>query len=301
MSTIRTLLAGLLLALLAVGPLLAADTGEKVYPTAEAAAQALVAALKDDDQAALLTVFGTGAHDLVATADPAEAKRMRRKVYDLAQQGLVLNSLREGEVVLSLGFDGWNFPIPLVAQGSGWRFDVARGREELLNRRIGSNELNAIAVCRAYVLAQKQYASKDRNGDGQTEFAQKLASTPGKHDGLFWKEDAAQGASPLGPLLAEAGADRKQGDPYRGYYFRILTRRGAKAPGGAKDFVVDGRMTGGYALVAWPAEYGSLGVTTFVVDETGQVYQKDLGKDTATAAAAITSYDPDSTWTLVQD
>lgn len=301
MSTMRTILTGLLLALLATGPLFAADAGEKVYPTADAAARALMAALKDDDHAALLTIFGPGARDLVETADPAEAKRLRRKVYDLGEQGLVLNPIHDGVMVLSLGLDGWNFPIPLVAQGSGWRFDVARGREELINRRIGSDELNAIAVCRAYVVAQKQYASKDRNGDGRNEFAQKLGSTLGQHDGLYWKEDAAQGVSPFGPLLAEAGSDRKQGDPYRGYYFRILTRQGANAPGGAKDYLVDGRLTGGYALIAWPAEYGTLGVMTFMVDSSGRVYQKDLGRDTAAAAANVTSYDPDSTWTLVQD
>lgn len=301
MKTTTRLLVGLLLALLGAGPLFAADAGEKVFPTPDEAAKALLTALKDDDQPALLTIFGTGAKDLVTTADPAEAKRQRRKVYDLGQQALALNKLNPGLIVVTLGHDGWNFPIPLVAQGSGWRFDVAQGREELINRRIGMGELNAIALCRVYVNAQKQYYSRDRDGDGAKEYAQKFGSTPGKHDGLYWAEDKEQGPSPFGPLMAEAGTQRKQGDPYRGYYFRILTSQGPNAAGGAQDYVVNGHMTGGFALIAWPADYASLGIMTFMVNQNGDVYQKDLGKDTAAAAAAITSFNPDSTWTIVKD
>ncbi|TMB51697.1 MAG: DUF2950 domain-containing protein [Deltaproteobacteria bacterium] len=198
--------------------------------------------------------------------------------------------------ILHVGRDDWPFPIPIVRDADGWRFDTAAGKEELLNRRIGRNELTAIEVCRAYVGAQIEFARRFHT------YAQSFRSTPGKRDGLYW-EATDHDVSPLGPLVAAATAeDYRHGEagqapaPYHGYFFRILTAQGAHAPDGARDYVKDGRMTGGFALVAWPADHGSSGIMTLIVGEQGVVFQKDLGEGTGEAAKAITAYDPDESW-----
>jgi hypothetical protein len=212
----------------------------------------------------------------------------------------------DSNATLALGADGWPFPIPLVKQNGRWWFDTAAGSEEILDRRIGRDEMGAIAVCQAYVAAQREYAGQDRVGDGVLGYAQFLRSTPGRHDGLFWPAQPGEELSPLGPLIAQARVEgyhhsasmlNDELAPYHGYYFRILTRQGKHAPGGRYNYVINGRMIAGFALVAWPAVWGNTGVMTFVVNQQGQVYQKNLGPKTAQLAKNITTYDPDDSWT----
>ncbi|MDB6020194.1 MAG: hypothetical protein JWQ04_51, partial [Pedosphaera sp.] len=216
----------------------------------------------------------------------------------------------DSKEMLEIGTEGWPFPIPLVKQDGHWFFDTEAGREEILNRRIGADELGAINVCHAYVDAQREYSGKDRNNDEVLEYAQHLRSTPGTHDGLYWPvRNEHDEISPLGPLIAQAreeGYHRRTGmmtedhpAPYHGYYFKILTRQGSHAPGGKYSYIINGHMIGGFALVAWPAEWGNTGVMTFIVNQRGKVLQKNLGPKTANIARALTTYDPDSTWTPV--
>ncbi len=208
--------------------------------------------------------------------------------------------------VLLIGEQAWPLPIPLVREQGAWRFATEQGIEEIVNRRIGANERNAIGVLQAYLDAQKEYASRDRNGDGVLQYAQKLGSTPGKHDGLYWEADASKGEepSPFGPLVAESAAylkGHRAGDPYRGYHFRILTRQGKSAPGGAYNYVINGRMIAGFAMVAYPDAYGESGVMTFIISQSGRIYEKDLGPATAKLAVAMTEYNPDSKWKQVEE
>jgi hypothetical protein len=207
--------------------------------------------------------------------------------------------------VLQIGADAWPFPIPLAQQGGQWFFDTAAGREEILNRRIGVYELAAIRICQAYVDAQREYASQPRNGDDVVEYAQRLRSTANTHDGLYWHTEPGEELSPLGPLIAQS---REEGyehgtkimteglAPYRGYCFEILTQQGSHAPAGKYKYIINGHMLAGFALVAWPEEWGNSGVMTFIVNQTGKVYQKNLGAKTAALAAVMTTYDPDPTW-----
>jgi hypothetical protein len=211
-------------------------------------------------------------------------------MYDAKHQ---INTPAAGKAVLAVGDEGWTLPIPLTQDGSVWRFDMDAAANEIAIRRIGRNELDVIQTALAYYDAQKDYASKDRNGDGLLEYAQKIVSTDGQKDGLYWPDDGTD-PSPLGPLLAERSPDDP---PYHGYRYRILTAQGPHARGGQKDYVIGGRMTGGFALIAWPAVYGDTGIISFIVNHDGKVYQKDLGDNTETAAAAITVFDPDDTWT----
>jgi hypothetical protein len=203
--------------------------------------------------------------------------------------------------VLLIGDEAWPFPIPLLKSDGGWQFATDEGEEELINRRIGANERNAIDVLDAYLNAQEVYAAWDRNGDGVRQYAQRLASAPGKHDGLYWQADVEKGEemSPFGPLVAESAAylkGRKAGDPYRGYHFRILTRQSKSAPGGAYSYVINGRMIAGFAMVAYPAQYGESGVMTFIISHGGRMFQKDLGKNSITLGAKMTSFDPGAGW-----
>jgi hypothetical protein len=208
--------------------------------------------------------------------------------------------------VLQIGAEEWPFPIPIVKRGEKWSFDTGKGKEELINRRIGRNELNTIQTCLAYVDAQREYVVKDRDGDGLFEYAQKLRSDPGKKNGLYWEAKTSEGQSPLGPLFAaaqEKGYSKAAGGkpvPYHGYYYRILTAQGKSAPDGAYDYLVRGNMIGGFALVAYPAKYGASGIMTFIVNHDGVVYQKDLGKKTEKAAQAMKVFNPDSTWKKVE-
>jgi hypothetical protein len=225
----------------------------------------------------------------------------------MASQGTRIEEQEGGTAILNLGDDGWPFPIPLVKEEGGWRFDTETGKEELFNRRIGRNELRALAVLRGLVEAQFEYASEDRTGAGK-EYAQRLASSEGKRDGLYWRTAEGEPDSPIGPLVADAVKEgyggSKEGEgprPYHGYLFRLLTAQGPNAPGGAKSYLKDGRLTGGFAFLAYPGEYGNSGVMTFLVNQQGVVFQKDLGEESAKLAAEIQAYDPDASWDPTPD
>jgi hypothetical protein len=291
----------LTLALLVAVPLAAVAAPQETFATPEAAVDALMAALKADNDAAMVGIFGEEHKDLVINQDRAMASATRAKILAAMQTMRALQSPSPERRVLVIGDEAWPVPIPLVRTGDRWRFATEEGADELINRRVGGNERNAIYVLRAYIDAQREYASKDRDGDGVLQFAQKLASAPGKHDGLYWPADAAKGdeASPFGPLIAESAAYLKghsASDAFRGYHFRILSRQGKDAPGGAYSYVINGRMIAGFAMVAYPAEWGTSGVMTFIVSHNGKVYQKDLGKDSAAIGAKMTTFDPGAGW-----
>ena len=303
MNVIRlwTRLRQLVLALVLALPLAAAAAPQETFATPEAAVDALMAALKADSDPALVAIFGEDHKDLVLSSDRAASSATRAKILAAMQAFRVLQSPTPDRRVLVIGDEAWPVPIPIVRAGDRWRFATEEGEDEIVNRRIGGNERNAIYVARAYIDAQRAYAARDRDGDGVLQYAQKLGSTPGKHDGLFWAADTAKGeeASPFGPLVAESSAYLKghaAGDAYRGYHFRILTRQGKDAPGGAFSYVINGRMLAGFALVAYPAEYGKSGVMTFIVSQNGKVYEKDLGKDSAALGAKMSTFDPGAGW-----
>ena len=291
----------LALALMLAVPLAAAAAPQETFATPEAAVDALMAALKADSDPAMIAIFGEEHKDLIVSSDRAATSATRAKILAAMQTLRVLREPSPDRRVLVIGDEAWPVPIPIVRVGDRWRFATEEGEDEIVNRRIGGNERNAIYVLRAYLDAQRAYAARDRDGDGVLQYAQKLASTPGKHDGLYWPADAAKGeeASPFGPLIAEGGAYLKghaAGDPYRGYYFRILTRQGKNAPGGAYSYVINGRMIAGFAMVAYPAEYGKSGVMTFIVSHNGKVYEKDLGKDSTAIGARMSTFDPGPGW-----
>jgi hypothetical protein len=287
--------------------LFAAD--EKRFDSPQAAVDALKAAVEVRDTNELHAIFGPTAHGMVS-ADVVEAAEERELFVRRFKEKVNPVQESDSKVVLQVGADGWAFPIPLVKEGGQWFFDTEAGKEEVLNRRIGENELGAIGVCRAYVLAQREYASEDRTGDEVLEYAQHLRSTPGKHDGLYWSAKTGDQLSPLGPLVARARIEgyhkatsilKEEQSPYHGYYFKILTRQGKHAPAGKYDYIINGHMIAGFGLVAWPAEWGNTGVMTFVVNQRGKVYQKNLGEKTATIAAGMEAYDPDDSWTVTKD
>ena len=300
-TRIRNFLTRLALALIVAAPLAAAAAPQETFATPEAAADALMAALKADSDPAMIAIFGEDHKDLVVNSDRAAASATRAKILAAMQTLKVLQAPSPDRRILVIGDQAWPLPIPLVRSGDRWRFATEEGEEEIINRRVGANERSAIHVLHAYLDAQRKYAARDRDGDGVLQYAQKLASTPGKHDGLYWPADAAKGeeASPFGPLIAESAAylqGHKTGDAYRGYHFRILTRQGGNAPGGAYNYVINGRMIAGFAMIAFPAEYDRTGVMTFIVSHNGKVYEKDLGKDTAAIGAGIKAFDPGPGW-----
>jgi hypothetical protein len=260
--------------------------------------------VRASDAAAFDAIFGPGSEDLRSSGDPVADKAMRERFLDAAEEHSGLEFDSPDRVLLSFGDDDWPFPIPLVKSDKGWAFDTAAGKEELINRRIGRNELHAIAVVRGIVDAQEEYAATDPTGSGVRQYAQRILSSPGQRDGLYWKSDAND--SPLGELVAVAvqegygGADTSKPNPYHGYYFRLLQGQGKHAPGGAKSYLKDGKLTGGFAVVAWPADYGNSGIKTFVVNQRDLVFEKDLGADTAKLAKAMTEYDPDDSWDPVE-
>jgi hypothetical protein len=294
------------LVLLVAFPLTVSAAGQKTFATPEAATDALQAALKADDDAALLALFGEQHKDVVITPDRAANSATRAKLAADMQTFRKLEDVGDGRRVLLIGDYAWPLPIPLVREQGAWRFATEEGVDEIVNRRIGANERNAIKVLGAYLDAQRTYAARDRMGDGVLQYAQKLGSSPGKHDGLYWVADETKGeeASPFGPLVAESAAYLKghgAGDAYRGYHFRILTRQGKSAPGGAYSYLINGRMIAGFAMVAYPAEYGESGVMTFIVSQSGKIYEKDLGPATGKIAAAMTEYNPGPGWKQVED
>ncbi len=283
-----------------------AASKQKTFATPEDAVKALVDTGKNKDMDELLAIFGPGGKDVLFSGDEVADKQGReafKKAYD-EKNNLVV----EGDkAILVIGKDDWPFPIPIVKKGGVWYFDTEKGKEEILDRRIGKNELNTIQTCLAIVDAQHEYAMEDRADDGPREYAQKFISDPGKKNGLYWKTKEDEKPSPLGPLVVHAidkGYSKKKADepiPYNGYYYRTLKAQGKHATDGAYDYVVHGRMIGGFAVVTYPATYGNSGVMTFIVNQDGVVYQKDLGKNTEKTAKAMKTYDPDSTWKKVAE
>ncbi len=276
----------------------AQQPGQKTFSSADEACHALVTALKNSDDKALLEILGPDGKEIISSGDPAEDAANRTNFVSKFHEMHRLVVEPDGTTTVYIGADNWPTPIPLVNKNGAFYFDTPAGKQEILYRRIGLNEMSAIRVCQELVAAQQEYFSKEHN-----EYAQRFVSNEGKHDGLYWLGTNNEFESPIGPLVANAGTP---GDlaknlqtgpvPFRGYYFRIITRQGKSAPGGAADYVVAGKMTGGFAFVAYPAEYRNSGVMTFIVDKDGVVYQRDLGPHTETAAKSIKSYDPDTKW-----
>jgi hypothetical protein len=301
-------IAVILVVVFACGSANAKPRFQKSYSTPEEAVNAMVTAVKAGNTQRLLKIFGPGSKALFMSGDPVQDKEGRERFIKRYEEK---NRLEEvsGQVRLFLGNDDWPFSIPIQKTETGWKFDTKAGRQEILARRVGRNELSAIQVCLAYVDAQKEYAlRKAQQGKGLLEYAQEFVSTPGKQDGLYWEAAEGQEQSPMGPLFAAAQEEGYGGEPlggtptpYHGYLYRILKAQGKKASGGERDYVVEGKMIGGFALVAYPAHYGSSGVMTFFVNHGGTVFQKDLGKKTREAVRLIGAYDPDETWKRVQE
>jgi hypothetical protein len=278
-------------------------SAQKSFNSTEAAVDALVNAVRGGDPKTIMEILGRDASDIVSSGDTVADKAAFQRfigAYDAKHQ---LTMEGDSKAIIVLGQEDFPFPIPIVRENQAWRFDTNAGRQEIVYRRIGRNELDAIQTCLAYVDAQNDYADEDRTGAGKGIYAQRVVSTAGKMDGLYWPSDPGKDASPLGEFVAEA---TKQGyrvgsgrTPFHGYYYKILTKQGPAAPGGELDYVVHGRMIGGFALVAYPAEYRNSGVMTFIVNHNGQVYQKDLGPRTTSGAENMTSFNPDKTWTEV--
>jgi len=289
---------------LLIGAFASADeNAQRDFATAEKAAEALVAAVRSDDPRELLRVLGPSGGPLIRSGDAIADEQSRLRflnAYDVAHR---IENESASQATLVVGAEQWSLPIPMVKSGERWHFDTEASVQKILDRRVGRNELNVIQVCRAYVAAQREYASRDRLSGGPGQYAQRFDSRAGTHDGLYWESAAGEPVSPFGPLMASARAHGYEApdqldrpSPYHGYFYRILTRQGAHAPGGAKDYVVEGRMTGGFALLAYPAKWGDSGIMTFVVNQDGIVFEKNLGPQTERLAREITQYDPDLSW-----
>jgi hypothetical protein len=289
-------------------PLMAA-TSQKQFPSPEDALKVLVEAVKAKDKTALDQIFGPAGKDL-RSSDEVQAIKEFEEFTKHVTEKTSLAKENDSKVIIYIGNESWPFPIPLVKANGQWFFDTAAGKEEVLNRRIGEDELTAILVCRSYVKAQSEYILKDWDGDGIIAYAQKLRSDPGKRNGLFWRHAPGEESSPLGELIAQARMEgykkdkslfKEQPVPFHGYYFKILTKQGVHAPGGKYDYIINGNMVGGFGLVAFPSNWGTSGVMTFIVNQQGKVFQKNLGPDTMKIAQEMQSYDPDETWTAAKE
>jgi hypothetical protein len=314
-------------ALFAAEPLAQAQSAVSVstqasFASPDEALQALVAAAKDKDRVALAKLFGPD-YDQLLSGDEVEDNKDLAEFASAVQESAQLQKVSDNRYTITVGRDNWPTPIPLVPKDGKWLFDTKAGLEEVINRRVGENELSAIATCRAYAVAQWEYYTEgDWDHDGVAEYAHNFISTPGHHDGLYWETPDGENPSPLGKLIAAAsaegyasaqetpnasgkgGSDKEQTPfdraPYHGYYFKILTRQGPHAPGGKYGYIINGNMIAGYALVAYPDKWGNSGAMTFIINQQGRVYQKNLGPNTAKLAAAMTEYNPDPTWKLVE-
>jgi len=282
----------------------AARMKQKIFATPESAVDALIAANRNGQIAKLMNILGPDSEKLIFSGDSIADKQGRKKFLDGYDAAHKLEKNGEDRRILVVGQEEWPLPIPIVRTGGVWRFDSAAGAQEILNRRIGRNELNVIHVCRAYVEAQREFAEKGRQADGKFEYAQRLHSTRGKHNGLYWQTKAGEEKSPLGPLIAVAetegygeGAIQAK-EPYHGYFYKILMQQGEKASGGARNYITGSHMTNGFALIAFPAKYGDSGVMTFIINQDGIVYEKNLGPKTTKIASQIMQYNPDSTWKI---
>jgi hypothetical protein len=281
---------------------------QKTFATPTEAVQALVKAAEDGNQEEMLAVLGADGKELVYSGDPVQDKASWERFVKSYKTKHALVTEDEKTRILQIGTKDWPMPIPIVNDGGKWKFDTAAGKEELLYRRIGRNELGAMAACRGYIDAQKDYAETGHDGLPAGIYAQKLMSSAGKQDGLYWETAEGEPASPAGPLLAQASDEGYEGkglggksQPYHGYSYRILKAQGAAAKGGAKSYLSDGKLSGGVALVAYPAEYKVSGVMTFIINPDGVVYEKNLGEKTSEFAAAMTEYNPDSSWKMVKE
>ncbi len=291
---------------------------QRLFAAPEAAAKALTEAAKVKDRAALAAVFGPD-YEMLLSGDETQDNHELELFAAAIDKSAKLEKVGDEKFTLAIGENNWPFPIPIVKQDGQWRFDTKAGMEEILNRRIGENELSAIATCRAYVLAQWEYFTEgDHDNDSVAEYAQRFFSTPGNKDGLYWDTAEGDKPSPMGALVAAArsegysagrGTQRRAGNdqaapprhPYHGYYFKILKSQGPHAPGGKYGYVINGNMIAGYALIAYPEKWGSSGVMTLIVNQQGRVYQKNLGRNTLKVAGSITEYDPDPSWELVKE
>jgi hypothetical protein len=278
------------------------EPAERRFATPDDAARALIDTAKAGTLDELLTLFGPEGQELVSSSDPATGRRNREIFVAAAAEQWRLAELRPDARELIVGNEDWPFPIPLVKDGRGWYFDTAAGKEEVLARRIGRNELAAMAACRSYVAAQREYARTGHDGRPAGLYARKFASDPGTQNGLYWPVTHGEPRSPLGDLVAAAADDgyalgeSREPAPFHGYFFRILTAQGPNAPGGERDYVKNGELSGGFSLVAWPAQYDATGVMTFIVNGDRVVFEKDLGPGTKAAVAAIARFDPDASW-----
>jgi Protein of unknown function (DUF2950) len=297
----------LLLASLAL-PTLARPADQKTFATPAEAVQALVKAAEDGNQDEMVAVLGDDGKELVFSGDPVQDKAGMEHFVKAYKTKHAIVKQDDHTSVLEVGASDWQMPIPLVNDDGKWRFDTAAGKQELLYRRIGHNELGAIAACRGFIDAQKDYAAAGHDGQPAGIFAAKLMSSPGKQDGLYWETAEGEPTSPAGPLLADASFEGYEGQglggkaqPYHGYLYRILKAQGAAATGGAKSYLKDGQLASGVALLAFPAQYRVSGVMTFLINQNGVVYQKDLGEKTAELAGAMTDYNPDKSWRKVTD
>ena len=280
--------------------------GQTTFATPEEAVKVLTETAKTGNIDQLIAIMGPEGKDIIASSDPLDTKRNIEVFVVAVAEDWKLHDIGENSKELEIGYEGWPFPVPLVKDEKGWRFDTAAGKEEILARRIGRNELFAIRICETYVRAQEEYASLGRDGKPAGVFAQKFASDAGLQNGLYWPAKRGERSSPLGEMVAQASEARQslppegRRAPFHGYLFRILTAQGKSAPDGAKNYLVDGEMSGGFAMVAWPAEYAVTGITTFIINQDGIVHQKDLGPETAEIVKELTEYDPDNSWTQVE-
>ncbi len=277
---------------------------QRTFATPEAAVEALVESLNADDAADTIEILGPEHEESLIGGDEIAARENRKRAGAAAAEKAELRYAGEGRKILIIGQRRWAVPFPIVQVGDRWRFDTEAGLEELVNRRIGRNELNAIDICRKYIDAQVAYASKDRDGDQVLEYARQVMSSEGQQDGLYWDSVAGQELSPFGPLVADARDyldGREPGDPFKGYYFKLIARQGDDAIGGRYDYIINGNMIAGFALIAFPAEHGNSGVMTFICSHTGRVHQRNLGPDGDLIAGAMAVYNPDSSWTLVEE
>jgi Protein of unknown function (DUF2950) len=276
---------------------------QRIFASPEQAAAELADAIRSNDLKHIHSVLGAGSGKVIHSGDPVQDAAGRKRFLEAYQTSVKIEPSGDARVTLLIGSEDFPFPFPLVKTATGWKFDSKAGAEEVLNRRIGRNERSAIQVCLAYVDAQREYATKDRDKDGLLEYAQKFISTPGEHDGLYWETKEGEAASPLGPLSARAKEEgyKLGSEPYHGYYYKILTAQGADNPGGAYSYIVRGQMIGGFALVAYPARWGASGVMTFICNHRGVVYEKNLGKAAVSIAERMTRYNPDPSWKKIDE
>ncbi len=309
-KSLRLTLASLVLGISTATVVSAQTLNAKVFPTPQSAVQAVTDATAANNRTVLRDIFGPDLNNLLSGDNVADNNAFEEFAKRIAE-ATKLERVTDSKMTLLIGSEEWPFAVPIVKNGSGWSFDTKAGTEEILNRRIGKNEIAATYVVQAYAIAPWEYFNgDDRDHDQVSEYAQRLFSSPGKQDGLYWETVADDEPSPFGPLVAYAGtegytrnknASTQVVNPFHGYYFKNLTRQGASAPGGAYSYIINGNMIGGFALVAYPATWGNSGVMTFVINQEGRVYQKNLGPQTAAIASAMTEYNPDPSWKLIRE